>query len=345
MDAKALKKYIHDNNRIGYVLESIRCHHVKYHSAGYWTCANPDGDNKQAISVYCNDNLNCINYTRDMTNGKNVPTDIITLVCYIKKLSFPKGLQYICNELGIDYYYDFDKDIPESLKITNLIFEMNNNGNINYENEKQLKPISEKILSYYKPYVNDMFLKDGISYETQQEFEIGYDDYSDRITIPIRDEINSLIGVKGRIFKNAEQLEEWEQKYIYLEPCARSKILYGLNKTHPFIKQAGKCLIGESEKFVMQLWDMEYCYSVGIGGTKITKHQIEKLTRLGIDLIFCFDKGIKKEEIEKIADLFVEGVSIYYLYDKDNILKDKESPSDSKRKFEYLYENCLYKVK
>jgi len=209
--------------------------------------------------------------------------------------------------------------------------------------ERPLKPISEKILSYYKPYLNDMFLNDGISYETQQEFEIGYDELSNRITIPIRSEIHDLVGVKGRLFK--ETIEEWEQKYIYLEPCARSKILYGLYKTYPYIKKEGKCYIGESEKFTLQLWSMGYCNSVGIGGKKISSQQIEKLTRLGVDLIFCFDKDVTKKEIENIADRFVDGVNIYYLWDDKDILKDKESPSDSQEKFEYLLKNCLYKIK
>ena len=215
-------------------------------------------------------------------------------------------------------------------------------GNIDIE-EKTLKPISEKILTYYKSYINDMFTNDGISYETQQEFEIGYDEQSNRITIPIRSEIGDLIGVKGRLFK--KELEEWEQKYIYLEPCARSKILYGIHRTYPFIKKEGKCFIGESEKFVLQLWSMGYCNSVGIGGTKITSQQIEKLTRLGVDLIFCFDKDVTKKEIEDISNRFFDGVNIYYFYDDKNILNDKESPSDDKMKFKYLYENCLYKIK
>ena len=37
---------------------------------------------------------------------------------------------------------------------------------------------------------------DGISYETQQEFEIGYDELTNRITVPIRSEMHDLVGVK-----------------------------------------------------------------------------------------------------------------------------------------------------
>ena len=83
-----------------------------------------------------------------------------------------------------------------------------------------------------------MFHNDNISYEVQREFEIGYDDFSNRITIPIRDEIGSLVGVKGRLFQR--ELTDDEMKYLYIEPCNRSQILYGLHKSIPYIERTGK---------------------------------------------------------------------------------------------------------
>ncbi|KKT69830.1 MAG: hypothetical protein UW66_C0060G0001, partial [Candidatus Moranbacteria bacterium GW2011_GWF1_44_4] len=168
-------------------------------------------------------------------NKAGYKPDILSLVEFIRKESFFNCIKWICQTIGIDYYHNFDENIPESIRITKLIYEMKQ-GDINIE-EKPLKPISNQILTYYKSYVNDMFANDNISYETQQEFQIGYDEQSNRITIPIYSEIGDLIGIKGRLFK--KELEEWEQKYIYLEPCARSKILFGLNKTYPYIMKHG----------------------------------------------------------------------------------------------------------
>lgn len=89
--------------------------------------------------------------------------------------------------------------MPESLKFTKFISEMADDES-NYEEMQPLKPIKENVLSYYFPAVNDYFLKDNISYDTQMLFEIGYDDVSNRITIPVRDEMGTLVGVKGRLF-------------------------------------------------------------------------------------------------------------------------------------------------
>jgi DNA primase len=344
MDVKVLKEYIYENNKVEHILEALGCHHVKWHPNGnpdaYWSAANKDGNNISAIIIYNKPSLKCINYTRDINHGKE-NADIISLVEFINNQSFSEALKWVCDLCGIDYYSNLDDDIPESIKITKMIYEMQQ-GEIN-EEDRPLKPIPEKILTYYKTYVNDMFANDGISYETQREFEIGYDEITNRITIPIRDEIGNLCGIKGRLFKN--DLEEWELKYLYIEPCARSKILYGIYKTYSFIKEKGQCIITEAEKGVLQLWDIGYCNSLATGGTKISKQQIEKIIRLGVDLIFAFDKDVTKKEIEDISNKFVDGISIYYIFDDKGILEEKESPTDSKEKFEYLYKNCLYKIK
>ena len=136
----------------------------------------------------------------------------------------------------MDYYHDFDADLPESIKLSKMILEMQNDSSVTEDDNIPVKPISEKILSYYRHTVNDMFQADGIDYETQQLFEIGYDDETNRITIPIRDEIGTLVGVKGRLLS---QDVASQNKYIYLEPTPRNKILYGLNFTYQSIKEKG----------------------------------------------------------------------------------------------------------
>ena len=340
MDVVQLKSYILEESRVDEILQSIGCHHIHYHSSGYWTCANKDGDNKQAIVVWNNEYLPCVNYTRQMvSNGRK--TDIIDLVCFANDLTFPEALKYICNLLGIEYYHDFNLDIPESLQITDLILKMNQNST--YDIDKPLKPISKNILSYYKNRVNNLFLNDNISYSTQQDFQIGYDDSTNRITIPIFSEIGDLVGVKGRLLK--EQLSPDDMKYIYLEPCQRSKVIYGLNKTMPYIKRAGRIYVPEAEKGVLQLWDYGDRNAGATGGKELSSQQIELLTRLGVDIVFVQDKDVKQEEIEELASHFVDQIPIYYIYDNDNILNEKESPTDNPEKWKYLKENNIYRIK
>lgn len=341
MDVRELKSYIYENKYIEHILESISCHHIKYHISGqYWSCANATGDNNGAVVVRDNKYLSCVNYTRQMIKTDRA-TDLIDLVCYTKDLTFPEALKFICEEIGISYYYDFEEDIPESFKILKLLDDMNTNLDI--EKEKPLKPINKHILSYYKPYVNDLFYNDGIDYYTQREFEIGYDEESNRITIPIYSAINDLVGVKGRLFK--QELNENDVKYLYLEQCNKSQILFGLNKTMPFIKKYDTVYVFEAEKAVLQCWSQGIKNTCATGGKQISKYQIDLLTRIGSKIVFCYDKDVSMHELEEISNRFIDGVHIYAMIDEDNILNDKESPSDNSMKFQRLIKNNVYMIR
>ena len=341
MDIEILKEHILENNFIPTILEELGCHHIRKKD-GYFQCANPDGDNTTAVCVYENTNLTTINYTRDISNGKNIHTDLISLVEFYKNETFPYAVKWICDVLDIDYYSNLDEDLPKSLQLTKMLVEMQS-VDTESETEKPLKPISEKILSYFKPYVNDMFNEDGVSYETQAEFEIGYDEFTNRITIPIRDDLGNLVGVKARYFYR--QVPEDEQKFMYIEKCARSQILYGLYKTINFIKRAQRVFVTEAEKGVQQLYDKGYFEAVATGGSKISKSQIDKLTRLCVPIIFVFDKDITKEELDDIASRFIDGTEIYALIDTIGILNEKESPTDNISKFKQLLDKCMYRLK
>ena len=341
MDIEILKEHILENNFIPTILEELGCHHIRKKD-GYFQCANPDGDNVTAVCVYENTNLTTINYTRDISNGKNIHTDLISLVEFYKNETFPYAVKWICDVLDIDYYSNLDEDLPKSLQLTKMLIEMQS-VDTEAETEKPLKPIPEKILSYFKPYVNDMFNEDGVSYDTQAEFEIGYDEFTNRITIPIRDDLGNLVGVKARYFYR--QVPEDEQKFMYIEKCARSQILYGLYKTINFIKKAQRGFVTEAEKGVQQLYDKGYFEAVATGGSKISKSQIDKLTRLCVPIIFVFDKDITKEELDDIASRFIDGTEVYALIDTIGILNEKESPTDNISKFEQLLDKCMYRLK
>ena len=336
-----MKNYIFENKYVEQILESINCHHLKYHSSsGYWSCGNPDGDNNGAIVVYNNEYLLCIDHTRQLTKA-NRATDIIDLICFFKQSSFPQGLKFICDAIGMSYYHDFEEDVPESFKILKMIDDMNSDSAC--EKEKPLQPIPEVILSYYKPYANNLFFEDNIDYTTQKEFEIGYDEESNRYTIPIRSELGDLVGVKARYFDR--DVPEGFNKYIYLEPCAKSKIIYGLYKTERFIKARGTVYVFEAEKAVLQLWSYGYRNAVSTGGKQLSRHQIEMLIRLGVDIVLALDKDVTKEELEDLANKFPEGVPLYYIFDEDNILTGHESPSDSPDKWEHMVKNNIYRLR
>ena len=337
MLASELKETILNNSYTEQILEEIGCHSIVNHGE-YITCANKTGDNKQAIVIYLNDNLTCINYTRSMSKEKRTH-DIFDLVSYNQEIPFPEALKFVCDIIGVDYYKP-QEELPESLQILRMLKDMESSDGS--EDNTPLKPISEKILSYYLPYPNLMFQKDNIPLSIQEEFEVGYDPFTNYITIPIRDELGSLVGVKGRWFGESDGVHS---KYTYIERCNKSRILYGYYQNKDYIKNSSSIYIVESEKAVMQLAGLGIKNVVSTGGKTISKAQVELITRTGCTPILAFDQDVSEEELNNIANMFLDGISVYAIIDKDHILSEKESPSDKPDHWFKLTRNNIYQIK
>ena len=351
MDIRDLKEEILNRELISDILSEIGCHHI-IDRGEYFTCGNRDGDNPRAIVVYKNEYIGCTNYTRQMTkNGR--AADIFDLVAYAENCSFAEAMRFVCNVAGIDYYGDTRAELPESLQIIKLLQAMSIGGD--EDDDAPVRPISENVLNYYMDVGNVMFCDDGISLETQKKFEIKYDPQTNSVCIPIRDELGNLIAVKARRFKYtpgtpmcmrkfSDELREDESKYFFIEPGAKSQVLYNLYQNEKNILSQGVVYVGESEKFCMQLHDMGYC-GVSTGGSKVSKRQVEMLTRLGVKICFCFDKDISEECLKKICNEFIDGVPVYAMIDRHNVLDEKQSPSDDADKWNYLLNNDIYRIR
>lgn len=337
MKSSDLKEYIIENECVDTILDDLGCGHIVKHD-GYYTCSNPDGNNKSAVVVYVNENLTVINYTRNIIKNKN-SSDLFDLVAFYKDCTFAEALKYIHNVLGLDYYQEREESC-ESLQILRMLKDMTL-GQDTEEDNQPLKPISQNILQYYLPYPNKMFEDDGISLEVQQEFMIGYDPQSNRITIPLLTPTGDLCGVKGRLFGSAD---EYNPKYLYIEKTVKSKLLYGLYENREYIKNSNHIFIFEAEKSVLQCVSNGIRNCIALGGKSISKTQVELVIRTGCTPIISLDKGISLEEIKSVAASFPDNIPVYYIFDNDNMMADKQSPSDNFEQFKYLINNNIYKI-
>lgn len=337
MDIRELKEEILNRDMIPDILEELGCHHIQ-DRGDYITCGNPDGDNIRAVVVYKNEFIGCTNYTRQIIKG-NRSADIFDLIAYVRDCSFSEAMKFVCGLAGLDYYGEA-QELPESLQIIKLLKSMSTNDG--EEDDVPMKPISEKILRYYLPYGNKLFEDDGIPLDVQEEFEIGYDCASGYITIPLRDSLGALCGVKGRYLGEPD---DYHSKYTHLEKCNKGRLIYGYWQNKDYIKNSKFLIIVESEKGVQQLAAQGYRSAVSTGGKTISKHQVELITRTGCTPVFAYDKDVSKEELEEIASMFMDGIPVYAIIDREDILDEKQSPSDCPGKFKYLIQNHVYKIK
>ena len=343
MQIETLKEKILEENRVELILEDVGFGSISNHNNSYISCSNIDGNNKNAIVLYLNENLTTINYTRNiLPPGQSRSTDLIDLIMWAKNFNFIECIKYICSICGFNYY-SYEEEIPESLQILRLLNQMNKESTSEEEDNTPLKPLNPKILSYYLPYQNKMWEDDGISLQTQKEFSVMYDPQSNRIILPLFDPLGTLVGIKGRLMK--KELDPGEQKYLYMQNnFNKSKFLFGLNKTIDMITRQGYCPIFEGEKSTMIAYE-HGVGSVAVCGSKISKCQANMLTRLNVPLIICFDKDKTEEEVKKEAEVFMEQVPVSYMLDKDGLLEDKQSPADDWNKWLHLINNNVYKIK
>jgi DNA primase len=346
MDIQELKEKIIYEEKIEVILEELGMHSIK-ESEEYFSCGMPDGNRKNSTIIY-KDNLYVDAHTRNIKDKYGM-SDIISLVTFIKGTYISESIKWICDICGFNYYQK-DQIQSGALKWINAMWKVHQEGSS--EDNENIEPIDESMLKYFGRYGNPLFYKDGVSYETQWEFGLGFDLRYHMITIPIRDEIGTLCGIKGRLYK--EKIKDNESKYFYIHPCAKSSILYGLNKTKKYIKEKNEVIVVESEKAVMQLWTLGIKNAVAISGHKLSKIQVQKLTHLNVPIVISYDQGCeigKDHKIDKSFyrdefNKFLDKQVVYCIYDKTRkILKEKESPSDNPENWNLLYENYKIKVR
>lgn len=330
-----LKLYLKENpDKIQRILEYYNYHSITINNNEI-RFAKIGGDNPSGCRIKLNDNLSATDFTTSY-NG-----DIIGLIKQHTDLSYKEiinTIKTITNkkvnghhkkEVGI--FDDFFNDIylPQQDDEDEIIYD-------------------PSILDQYSKYKwNLRFLNDGILPSSQYKFHIGYDEESNRITLPWFDIDGNIIGIIGRIDSD----EKTNYKYIPLIPFPKHKFLYGLYHNKECIKKSKEIYIFESEKSVLLGDSLNYRNFVSLGGNSISTTQVEHILKLGVNkIILCLDEGLDvsviKRDIKTIKDcLFMRECKIGVILDKENKYLpkgSKASPIDLKGEiFEKLKKECL----
>lgn len=301
----------------------------------------PNGDNAKSIVIYIESkNYNTEVFTRGEFQGWQYK-DIISLIQFLKDISFPKAIKYICGICGFDYYTDTQEEQTPAF-INWLEFVESGHKS---ESEDKLQLIPESVLNQFVMLPVRKWLEQGISIQSQKDFEIGIDLFSERIILPIRDSTGELVGIKGRLLDDTKIQDD---KYIYLYPCSKSRLLYGLDKNYEHIKEKQEVLVLEAEKSVLKLHSMGYKNAVAIGGKTISETQAELLLRLSVPITIALDQDASEEEIQCNVEKLQYPIStapIYVIKDRFGLLlNEKESPCDRAEVWEELYRDFKEKV-
>ncbi|MGL5765348.1 MAG: hypothetical protein ACRCX8_06875 [Sarcina sp.] len=336
MNKEELKKYLKDNpQKIELILEEIGCHHIKV-GAKRIQSARPGGDNPTSICINLNDALTTTVWTKNDFEEHSYK-DFYGLVGYIADIKFDEVLGLICKICGIKYDHKIIKKKKSSIgALKGLI-----GGNKNVKIEE--KVIDEKVKEQFVRETCELFLKDNISDTAQEKFYVSYDVLENRVVFPIRNYEGRIVTFKGRTMEKDYKLKGIP-KYYYYYPSDVRNYLFGYYENYFDICCSKEIVVFEAEKSIMQCDSFGHNNTLAVSKKIISQEQVKRLLNTGKDIVLAFDKGVSLEDIYIECRKFKKLCNVYYIYDCDDVLKDKESPSDEgKEVYEKLLNNYKFK--
>ena len=282
-----LKKQLLENpENICSLLEEFEFEHITLKRNEIRFARNREGGQNIRIKLENNDYLNVTDYAR------SEHCDIVSYIIKEKHTDFRTVLTTIKRILHLS-----DDWRPQNRRlIFGGVYEK-----ITHREDSPPETYDESVLDNYLKIPNERFQRDNISLETQMRFGIGYSVETDRITIPIRDQHGSIIGIKGR--RNYETDNVDDPKYLYLVACQMSKTLYGYSENYS--NMYGKTvMVFESEKSVLQCASYGYHNTVALGSNSLSEYQAKMLLSLNPSrVIFMLDNDLPLNNTKRNIDM------------------------------------------
>lgn len=324
-------------------------------------------DDKQKIFYsVCHHQSNCVNHKPKLYYYKLTQSffcyscsssfDIISLVKEVNHFKFmSQGADYIIDLCNLPF--DKTQRINSTKQLTewqNLIKFIDTN----YNQQKSVKIFNKSVLNFFPKIYHTSFIEDGITIDTMEKFNIRFYPLKQQILIPVM-ENNQLIGVHCRNL--LPEMVEQGYKYLPLKTLDEtdyafntSQALYGLNENKYNIQSKKEVILFEAPKSVLQMESiLDTNVALGMFGVNLSKYNRNRLIQLGVeDVYICLDKQYHQTHVNsvdqngeniqtktteflryqkwvnKIAKLFQGYCRVWIIFDTDNLLDYKDSPSD-----------------
>ena len=338
MDATDLKQYIIDNNKLENIIEKLGCHSFKEYVKEY-RCGLPEHKSKNNISIK-KETLSVKIFTSD---SETIRGDIFTLVMHVRNCSFVQSNKYLHNLLGLDFKNNKVKQKETKKEDPLEIFKKVKRKRYTI-NKDDIEIYDDNLIKEYIQLPHISWIKEGILPFTCEEFKIGYSYDKKRIVIPERywcGEEDDYLGVMGRT-----TIREYEMldipKYFPLKPFLKSMNLYGLQENYQTIQETGYVVLAESQKSVLKRHSRKDGTVVSLGSHDISDEQVKILIGLDIEIIIAMDKGIDINHIRSMCERFYGIRKVTYIYDKYDLLEDKQAPMDlPDKQYKYLLKHRI----
>lgn len=167
---------------------------------------------------------------------------------------------------------------------------------------------------------------EGISHEVLEEFQVRYDALTNSIVYPIRDLNGKIVNIGARTL-DPNWKEKGFRKYSYRYKWGSMRLLFGLYEALESVKKNKTIIIFEGIKSVLiaRTWGVKN--TAALLTSHLNPWQMKILIKLGCKVVFALDKDVCIRE-DKNIKILKEYVECDYIWDKNNLLDEKDSPVD-----------------
>ena len=261
--------------------------------------------------------------------------NILTFISKYKNLQFKESVNFISKYSGVPFIFDQnerkvssdEKLISNLLNQSNIFFkELLKKNSFAYKYIRSrgvsdeiidtynigFAPDSEILLKYLetKGYNLDKVQKTDLLIKNKQEKFFGR--FSNRITFPIYNFANEIVGFGGRSIQNSKIKYINSQENLVFK---KSQILYGLYQNIDYIREAKEVILVEGYMDVIKLYCSDIKNVVSTLGTTVSEIQLRKMWYFTDTPYLCFDGDKAGQEAsiriaEKVLKFLIPGKSL-----------------------------------
>lgn len=271
-----------------------------------------------------------------------------------------QSLKWLCNELGIEF--NFKEEVKQ---VNTNIYKWQNSllkYTKNYSNATN-QIYDKAILNYLTPCYYEPWLKEGITKESLDKFDIRWYNRLQQVVIPVYDDEGNLVGTHDRN-TNPELIDYAKYDHLRMLDGTEYKfqmglVLYGLNMNKADIERTRAAILFEAPKSVIHIDGFyDYNISVAMFGMNLQKAKLKLLLKYGVNkFIIALDRQYEnvmidgkytkeflkyREKVDRIIDMirpYAQEIGVVWDNDEDRFLGYKDSPVDQgKEVWEKLFE-------
>lgn len=204
----------------------------------------------------------------------------------------------------------------------------------------ELTPVDESVLGLFEYYPTQL-LDAGFTKETLYHFEVGYDQWHQRITYPLRDIKGVLVGISGRatLEDQVPRYKVYTREYglwrlpIRDEPDKRC-LLWNAHQVYPQVYMRppndSVVVVVEGFKAAMWLWQSGIKNVVALLGSYLSWEQMWLLERLGARVLLFLDNNYAgRNGTIKAADLLTNSLNVGIVEYPPRLIEDEDAQPDS----------------